>query len=121
MLLLDRRLAGVEESSAARVAAVRRGEETMRLQQDAEIRAQAIDRGARLAEESAWSLAAAAPVVLGRGRPRRRAVPDAPTTHGHVWNRDAGLRLARLPLASERSRDAGGAPRPRREAARSSR
>jgi signal transduction histidine kinase/HAMP domain-containing protein len=87
LVLLDRRLAGLEQASTARVEAVARGEETMRIQQDAEIRAQSLDRGARLAEESAWSLAAAATVVLSRAAAAPADLPE-PDEHGHLWNSD---------------------------------
>ncbi|HEY7111339.1 MAG TPA: ATP-binding protein [Thermoanaerobaculia bacterium] len=89
VVLLERRLGGVEESTAARLAAARIGEETMRLHQDAEMRAQSIDRGARIAEEAAWSLAEAARVLLADPDGARGGVPPA-DAHGHVWNAEPG-------------------------------
>jgi signal transduction histidine kinase/HAMP domain-containing protein len=101
--LLERRLAAVEDASASRVAAARVGEETMRIAQDAETRAQAMDRGARVAEESAFSLAATAQSFFGAPPPRRP--PLSADGHGHVWDSDpASGALAYL------SRDRSSAP-----------
>jgi signal transduction histidine kinase len=86
VFLLDRRLAAVEESAGERVAAARVAQESMRLEQDAEIRAQSIDRGARLAEETAWQLASAAEVILSGGRAAPGARVPPADAHGHVWN-----------------------------------
>ena len=84
---LERRLGAVEDSTESRIAAARIGEETMRLHQDAEMRAQSIDRGARVAEEAAWSLADATRVLLADPDGARGGVPPA-DAHGHVWNPD---------------------------------
>ena len=112
VFLLERRLSAIEESTESRVAAARLGEETMRLHQDAEMRAQSMDRGARVAEEAAWSLADAARVLLsgaraggGRGPAGRRARPRL--------ERRSECPLARVHLARPLGRRRGAA-RPRR-------
>ncbi len=104
VFLLERRLSAIEESTESRVAAARLGEETMRLHQDAEMRAESMDRGARVAEEAAWSLADAARVLLSGAAPTAGAVPPA-DAHGHVWNADPNATsLAYISL--DRSADA---------------
>ncbi len=104
VFLLERRLSAIEESAASRVAAARLGEETMRLHQDAEMRAQSMDRGARVAEEAAWSLADAARVLLSGAAPAAGAVPPA-DAHGHVWNADPNATSLAY-ISRDRSADA---------------
>ena len=86
VFLMQRRLTALEADSAAQVAAVRVSEAEMRVEQDIGFRAEWVERRARVAEESAWALAAAAaPALAGDLAP----VPDgsrlAPDAHGHVW------------------------------------
>ncbi|MGH9366692.1 MAG: ATP-binding protein [Thermoanaerobaculia bacterium] len=115
IFLLERRLAAVEEASEARVSAARLAQETMRLQQDAAYRAQWIDRGARVAEEAAWSLAVSAEAALS-ARSLGEPPADLPPadTHGHVWNASPGAATLAY-LARDRSAD----PQARRDLARS--
>ncbi len=104
VFLLDRRLAAVEESARERVAAARVAQETMRLEQDAEIRAQSIERGARLAEETAWQLASAAGLILAEGGAARAGKLPPPDAHGHIWNPAPGassLGYLSLPRSGE--------------------
>jgi signal transduction histidine kinase/HAMP domain-containing protein len=108
VLLLERRLAAVEEASEGRVSATRLAQETMRLQQDAEVRAQGIDRRARVAEEAAWSLAAAAEALLAPSSPTSPSAGLPPAdAHGHVWSADPGSRsLGYIALPSSRDAEA---------------
>ncbi|MGE5277421.1 MAG: ATP-binding protein [Acidobacteriota bacterium] len=114
VFLLERRLAALQEASAARVSAGHLASATMRLQQDAEMRAERMDRGARVAEEAAWSLAGVAGAALSSSSPAAPPGELPPADeHGHVWNRAPGSPcLAYLSL--ERSRD----PAARRDLAR---
>jgi signal transduction histidine kinase/HAMP domain-containing protein len=108
VLLLERRLSTLQEASRSRVAAARLAQETMRLQQDAQIRADGMDRGARVAEEAAWSFAAAAQVALSREGPAASASDLPPAdAHGHVWNAaPEAASLGYLPAARSRDRHA---------------
>lgn len=98
VLLLDRRLASLQDVSEEGFSAARLAQETMRVQQDADARAQRIERGARVAEEAGWSLAAQAEAVLlstaGRGD---GAIPQA-DGHGHVWETSPAGSLGYLSL-----------------------
>jgi len=84
LLLIQRRLAAVESSSAEQVAAVRVAESGMRLAQDATFRAEWIDGRARTAEEAARALASAARVALAS--PAVAAAPALATDgRGEFW------------------------------------
>jgi signal transduction histidine kinase/HAMP domain-containing protein len=115
VLLLERGLATVQEASEARVASTLLAQETIRLQQDADGRAQALDRRARTAEEAAWSLAASAEAVLGASGPSLLLADLPPADpHGHYWNDRPGAPTLAY-LALQRSND----PAARRDLARS--
>ncbi len=86
VLLIQRRLSELQTAAAAQVGAVRVAEADMRLSQDTSFRAEWVERRARVAEEDAWSLAAAAALALGgdlsSSAAGSRLAPDA---DGHVW------------------------------------
>ncbi len=98
IVLLQRRLSGMQDAAHAQVAAVRVTEASIRVEQDAMFRAAWIERRAHVAEEGAWSVAAAAALALTGRMPL--AAPEAaglsqaqaqaqaqlqPDAHGHVW------------------------------------
>ena len=86
VFLMQRRLTALAADSAAQVAAVRVSEAEMRVEQDIGFRAEWVERRARVAEESAWSLATAAGLALGGDlAPAPGASRLAPDAHGHVW------------------------------------
>ncbi|HSD71181.1 MAG TPA: PDC sensor domain-containing protein, partial [Thermoanaerobaculia bacterium] len=64
VFLLERRLSEIERVSVRRLAGVRVADATQRIEQDARFRAEWIDRGARLLEEAALSLAATVKIEL---------------------------------------------------------
>ena len=66
IFLVQHRLANLQSASAKEVAAVRVTEASIRMAQDATFRAEWIQRRAQVAEEAAWSLAAAAGVLADR-------------------------------------------------------
>lgn len=127
VFLIQRRLTALQDASIAQVAGLRVSEAAMRVAQDASFRAEWIERRARVAEEAAWALAAAARAALEESAAPTDAPPEgllpALDAHGHVWtpfperdsvalvssrrpDRDAALRdLARTralaPLMSE--------------------
>jgi hypothetical protein len=86
LVLVQRRLTGLQASSLSQMAALRVSETGSRVAQDASFRAEWVDRRARAAEESGWSLAAAARMALegelGAGAGPGEPVADA---HGHLW------------------------------------
>jgi signal transduction histidine kinase/HAMP domain-containing protein/PAS domain-containing protein len=87
LFLIQRRLSSMQAASHAQVAAVRVTETSIRVEQDAMFRAAWIERRAQVAEEAAWSVAAAAALAL-TGRtppPAQSAGPPQPDSHGHVW------------------------------------
>jgi signal transduction histidine kinase/HAMP domain-containing protein len=79
-------LTALQESSAAQMAALRVSETGSRVAQDASFRAEWVEQRARAAEESGWSMAAAARQALegdlGAASGRGESAADA---HGHFW------------------------------------
>ncbi len=84
IFLVQRRLAGMQTASAREVAAVRVTEASIRVAQDATFRAEWIERRAQVAEETGWSIGAAAAGALAAAVPAD-APARAPDAHGHVW------------------------------------
>ncbi|HWZ86982.1 MAG TPA: histidine kinase dimerization/phospho-acceptor domain-containing protein, partial [Thermoanaerobaculia bacterium] len=86
VLLIHKRLSALQTASSEQVAGVRQAEAEMRMGQDVAFRAEWIDRRARVAEEGAWALAAAAVLALADDRPQAagasRLLPDR---DGHLW------------------------------------
>jgi len=86
VLLIQKRLTELQAAAAVQVGAVRVAEADMRLSQDGSFRAEWVERRARVAEEAAWSIAAAATLALegelsvSGGASRLSTDPD-----GHVW------------------------------------
>src|SRR5437899_1802111 len=64
VLLLQRRVRDLHDSSLQRCAAVRRVQSSIQLKQDASLRAEWIERRVAAVEEGAWSLAAATRLAL---------------------------------------------------------
>jgi signal transduction histidine kinase len=84
VFLLERRLSEIERVSVRRLAGVRVSDATQRIEQDARFRTEWIDRGARLLEEAAASLAATVKLELTASEtPPRISLTADP--HGHVW------------------------------------
>ncbi|HEX9148291.1 MAG TPA: hypothetical protein VF958_03935, partial [Thermoanaerobaculia bacterium] len=84
VFLLERRLSEIERVSVRRLAGVRVSDATQRIEQDARFRTEWIDRGARLLEEAAASLAATVKLELTANEPPPRISLTA-DPHGHVW------------------------------------
>ena len=86
IVLVQRRLAGMQSASSREVAAVRVTEASIRMAQDASFRAEWIERRAHVAEEAGWSIAAAAAVALTGPVPVAQDETEARAdAHGHVW------------------------------------
>jgi len=86
VLLIHKRLSALQTASSEQVAAVRVAEAEMRMAQDVAFRAEWIDRRARVSEEGAWTLAAAAVEALADGRaPAAGASRLSADRDGHVW------------------------------------
>ncbi|HEY1434506.1 MAG TPA: ATP-binding protein, partial [Thermoanaerobaculia bacterium] len=86
VLLIHKRLSALQAASSEQVAAVRVAETQMRMSQDVAFRAEWIDRRARVAEEAAWSLAAAALQALTGNRAGETGSSRlGPDRDGHVW------------------------------------
>ena len=84
VFLLERRLSEIERVSVRRLAGVRVADATQRVEQDARFRAEWIDRGARLLEEAALSLAATMKIELTANElPPRISLTRDPI--GLVW------------------------------------
>ncbi len=110
VFLIQKRLSALQTASSDQVAAVRVAEVRMRMVQDVGYRAEWIDRRARVAEEAAWALAAAASVALADERP----FPGGPSRlaadrDGHVWTEIPEEES--VALVSARSPDPAGAAR----------
>jgi signal transduction histidine kinase len=110
VFLMEKRLTALAGASSDQVAAVRVSEVQMRMAQDVAFRAEWIERRARLAEEGAWSLAAAASQALADGM-AANAGPSrlAADAHGHLWTEIPEEES--VALVSERSTDAAAARR----------
>jgi len=112
VLLIQKRLSGLQTASSEQVAAVRVAETEIRLAQDVAFRAEWIDRRARVAEEGAWALAAAASLALeGDGAPGRGPSRLTTDSDGHVWTEipeeeSVALVSARSPNPALARRDA---------------
>jgi signal transduction histidine kinase len=87
VIVLERRLTDLQESSSQRLSAVKVAEASIRIGQDAAYRAEYVDRRVKLAEESVWVLADEARVLLEEPKGPERKLPAA-DEHGHVWNRE---------------------------------
>ena len=103
VLLIQRRLSGLQASSGEQIAAVRVAEAGMRVAQDANFRAEWIQSRARAAEEAALSLAAEARQMLaGDGEPSEAGGGLAPDGHGHLWTPYPDQESVALILGSNR-------------------
>lgn len=85
VLLLVNRLNALEETSGHVFAASREAEAAMRLRQDAVFRAEWLARRAQVAQESAWSLAAAVALALAETAQDAEFAAVVPDAHGHLW------------------------------------
>src|SRR5262249_6566264 len=85
VLLLEQRVAELREGSLERFVGARRAQASRQLQQDANFRAEWIDRRAALVEEAGWSLAQAVKDDLtgALDGSHLRAPRDA---DGHIWS-----------------------------------
>ncbi len=101
VLLIQRRISGLESSSADQVAAVRVAEASTRLAQDASFRAEWIESRAGTAEEAAWTLASAARHALSADDASSgEAGTLSPDGRGRVWSvapEDESVALADRP------------------------
>ena len=86
VFVLARRLNELKNNSVQQLTAVRFAQSSMQIRQDAGFRAEWMDRRAAVAEEAAWSLAAAVRVALTSPVPDSGMKPT-PDADGHLWNR----------------------------------
>src|SRR5262249_53390797 len=86
VLVLERRLTDLHESSVDRLSAVQKAEAAIRINQDVSYRAEWVDRRVKVVEETAWALAEEVRLALTEPALAARPLP-APDGHGHLWNR----------------------------------
>jgi signal transduction histidine kinase len=84
VFLLERRVSELGENAVQQLAAVRLAQASLQLEEDAGVRADAMDRRAGVLEEAAWLLARAAALDLQAPLPPGAVLPPA-DAEGHVW------------------------------------
>ena len=111
VFLMQRRLTALEADSAEQVAAVRVSEAEMRVEQDVGFRAEWVERRARVAEESAWSLATAAALALAGDLAAPAEASRLPADpHGHLWTEIPEEESVAADLGPRGRRGGGAAP-----------